>query len=424
MRSAKTIFLLTILLCSMKIYAQDPMAGSFQPLWPVNDSSLHYSITFSGEYTAGSDAISNAFLNAFYTGEYLDSGMKAYEENRLLSSNRFGAYGAYGTTFAWRNNSDTLRWELAVSIRDRNAVYSTFSADAFRLVFEGNRPFIGMTANLDNTKMTYMHWQQLQFEAKYFSPDRRSKAAFGFSLLSGQQLQHMNIREGKIFTASDGTALDISTDATYYASDTGNTGSFSRNGSGTCFNFNFSTILSDSASKFEHHIYFSVQDLGYIRWNTNSLIYNVDTSVHFTGVDATEAFFNDSNLTGLPTSDSLIGQPVRGQVITFLPVGLHVNYILKSSFHWWAGISARFWSNTGALPQTTLFGGWSSKNEKINLVGGASWGGFARLQIPLQLFYSPCKNLAVRAGTTNALGYIIPKSSTGQGAYISVGLAF
>lgn len=424
MRLYPALLFFVLLFSGITLRAQDPMTFAYRPHWPDHFSQQQHAVSFSGEYMAASDALTNSFLNAFYKGEYLDSSMKAKQESYLLPKNRLGAYAGYGFAYTWRNNPDSLKWELTVAVRDRQEMFGAFASDAFRLAFEGNRPFRGTTANLDKSQLTYMHWQQLQFEGKYYTSDHKSEVVLGFSVLSGQQLQEVNIREGKLYTASDGRSIDLTSNATYYASDTSSNKMFNRAGFGTCFNFRFSTMLGDSTSRFHHQLMFSVQDLGSIRWSNRALIYNVDTTVHYNGVDASDVLINHGEVTGLPNSDSLIGQPDEGQIITFLPIGIRARYTLFTPTNWWGGVDLRFWSYSGALPQATLFAGWHSNDEKWSATGGAGWGGFARLQFPVQLTWNACRDFAVTAGTTNLAGYIIPGKTRGQGLYMNLSFAF
>ncbi|MEO5643195.1 MAG: DUF5723 family protein [Bacteroidia bacterium] len=412
-----------VLVCS-SLKAQDPMLYIYRPHWPLQSTGLHHSLAFSGEYTAGSDGLTNSFINGFYKGGFIDADKKAAQESKLHPSNRFGGYASYAMAYTWRMDPDSGNWEFTIAYRDRQSLYGKFSKDAFRMAFEGNRAFKGQTANLDDTKLTYLHWQQLQFEAKFYSPDKKSDATFGFSVLNGQQLQEINIRTGSVYTASDGSAVDVGANAAWFQSDTAHTKTGSKNGSGSCFNFRFNAYLGDSAARYKSQFSFMVQDIGFIRWNANSLVYAVDTNVHYTGVDASSVLINDGNFTGIPDSDSLIGEPSRGQIITFLPLGIRMRYTLISPASWWGGIDARAWSYGDAIPQITLFGGWHNKTLSFNVSGGAAWGGYSRFQFPVQIGWEVCKNFALIAGTTNIVGYIASKKSHGQGLYLNLSLAF
>ncbi|HET6991641.1 MAG TPA: hypothetical protein VFJ43_09975, partial [Bacteroidia bacterium] len=48
--------------------AQDPMLFIYRPHWPQQSNTFHNAISFSGEYNAGSDALTNSFINSFYKG--------------------------------------------------------------------------------------------------------------------------------------------------------------------------------------------------------------------------------------------------------------------------------------------------------------------------------------------------------------------
>jgi hypothetical protein len=424
MKHFPKLFLAFSFLLCIHLEAQDPMVFVYRPHWAERSAGVHNAISFSGEYQAGSDGLTNSFINTFYKGGFIDSSTKAQQEAKLLPMNRLGVYAAYSMAYCWRMDPDSGKWEFMVAYRDRQSVYGKFSSDAFRLAFEGNRAFKGETATLDNTQLTQLHWQQIQFEAKFLSPDHKSDAAFGFSVLNGQQLQEVFVAKASVFTASDGSAIDVNTSAAYYQSDTASRALGSRNGSGSCFNFRFNAYFGDSTTHYKSQLSFMVQDLGFIRWNEHSLVYAVDTNAHYTGVDASDVIINGGSVTGIPNSDSLIGDPQNGQIISFLPLGIRLRYTVFSKASWSGGIDARAWSYSEALPQITLFGGWHTKDFRFNVNGGAAWGGYARLQVPVQIGFEPCKNFALIAGTTNLAGYIAPKKSHGQGLYMNLSFAF
>jgi Family of unknown function (DUF5723) len=425
MRNYFPLFLIGIFcLGSNMLQAQDPSLFAYRPYWPNHASSTQHAISFSGEYMAGSDGISNSFLNHFYKGGHIDSAMKVAELNKMVNSNRLGLYAGYGAAYSWRNNPDSLKWELTLAVRNRQMMHGLYTADAFRLVFEGNRSFLGETANLSGTRFTYMNWMQFQFEGKYYSPDKKSQAVFGISALNGLQYAEMNLLDARIFTASNGTSIDATTKASFTRSDTSKQTGLRSNGGGVCFNFRFNTFIGDSTKKYKQQFFFSMQDLGYIRWKGNTQTYLVDTTIQYSGIDITDALLNPTELGALPSTDTIIGDPVIGDVIAFLPISIRVRYSFISPWKWHAGIDARLWSYADAIPHITLFGGWHTSNFKWNLMGGAAWGGYAQLQFPVQINWNPCKNFGVTVGSWNLAAYILPKHSRGQGAWMNLSFAF
>jgi hypothetical protein len=424
MKLLPKFILASSLLCSAFLKAQDPMLYLYVPHQPNTHSPLHSAITFSGEYTAGSDALTNSFMNSFYEGKFLDSGMINTQAGKLLPSNRIGAYASYSMAYNFRPHADSGKWEFTVAYRDRQVLFGQFTDDAFLIAFKGNRAFKGETANLGNTHLTQMHWQQAQVEAKFNAPDGNSDVTFGYSAINAQQLQEINLHEATIFTASDGSALDVNTQAEYFSSDTNETKTGVRNGSGSAFNFRFNAYFGDTSKHYRSQLSFMVQDLGFIHWNESSLVYSVDTNMHYTGVDASQLIVNGGTITGVPNSDSLIGAPKHGQIITFLPLGVRFRYTVFFPGSMWGGIDARAWSYNESVPLVSIFGGWHSANHKLNIGAGAGVGGYARLQIPLQVSWHPCDNFGITAGSTNITGYIAPKQTHGQGLYMNLTFAF
>ena len=409
------------------LHAQDPMVYVYRPHWPHAKNNFRNSISFSGEYTAGSNGLTNSFINSLYKGDFLDSATKANQENQMHPSNRVGGYASYSVAYTWRNNPDSTKWEFTIAYRDREALSGEFSSDAFKLGFEGNRPFLGKTADLSNTQMTLMHWQQIQFETKYYSEDNRSEIALGVSILNGQQMQGANIRTGSVYTEPSANYIDVNNFfASYYRSDTAKTSFGNRNGAGSSFNFRFSTVLGDSGSPFQHQLSFMVQDIGFITWNDKSQVYNVDTTVHYTGVNASDVVLNGGHVTGLPNSDSLIGKPKSERIYQPLPLGLRFRYSLITPWPVWGGVDIRAWNYSAGntAKQISIFAGWHSNDFRLSMTGGAAYGGFARLQFPLQVAYEISKYFSFTLGTTNLAAYLAPKKSYGQGLYLNLSVAF
>ncbi|HEU4716187.1 MAG TPA: DUF5723 family protein, partial [Bacteroidia bacterium] len=364
------------------------------------------------------------FLNTFYRGGYISHDKIDAGKNHLLPKNHVGIYTGMSAAYTWRNKNDTVRWDFTVAFRDRQAIHGLFTDDAYRLVFDGNEPYAGTTLDLGGTHFTAIHWQQLQLEAKYFYPDGRSEIAFGFSLMNGTSMSEVSIDRGTLFTPTTGTSLDLGLTGSYYASDTASKKYFTNNGFGSCFNFRFSTFLGNPDGRYRHQLSFSVQDLGYMHWNSRSIVYTVDTTMHYTGADVSGAIINHEQVTGFPSADSIFGSKKVAQVITFLPIGIRARYVLLTPTPFWGGVEAKFWSNGDALPMVTIFAGWRNAKNNFNVVSGVSGGGYGKISVPLMLAWSPCRNFRIMAGCDNVAGEIAPKKTHAQGLFTNLSFAF
>lgn len=383
----------------------------------LGGANRHVEIGATGMYQAGSNAITNRFLNTVYTGGYIDTTLKADVEDRLLLHNRVGLDAGYGLYARFHGDSSRIAWFAGA--RERIHADAAFSGDAFRFIMSGNRRFAGKTADLSNFHGRYLHWQELDGGLTLGSRDGGAAMSFGVALLKGQNAAMLDIPRAELFTESTGQYLDLKANFLYRASDTAHTGFSAVNGLGAAFNFVLEAQTSDSAAGFIRSWRFAVLDAGFIRWNDKSAYYHRDTAYHFDGVAVNSlSDLNDSTLDKW-SKDSLIGGAQKRSFTTLLPATAVLEGTAKAFGKWQPGFGIRLRMNANCPPEAYLHLAWRPVS-KVRVGFEAGYGGYSgfRFGLDAQAGY---RGWLVRAGAYNLLAYALPDKTCGQG--ITAGIA-
>lgn len=433
----KTASVLCALLLCVQLTAQDSQASAGLPRLGFERDYM----TVFGSYTAGSTMLSNAFLNSFYRGDFLDAAKKANAAERANPYNHLGVTAEAGYSWRWRTKwkqtpPDTASYdeillyipnrkprrclEHDVTYRERFLLTAGFTPDAFTLAFEGNRPFIGSTAVLDNTQFTSLRWQELHYGIDFWDQAHALNFGVGLSVLNGQQFSQLQMKTGSIYTAPLLNAIDVAANANWAQSDTNQTGWGITNGLGATvslrMHYRWSEVLELDAS---------VTDLGGIRWSDKSLNYRRDSAFSYTGIDISNAVLDPDAVNGLPEADDITGPASNNAVTTWLPAHIvfRVTSIPKPSanqIRW--GWTLQGWMGNKVAPQQTF---WASYQllARVHAQTGLSFGGFSRFQAPFEVAVK-IWHIHVQAGTPNLLAFVLPKHTTGQGLWLSLGYQF
>lgn len=417
-------------------------AASAQQLFPPflfsgteNDSAHTDSSRFEtgvfGSYSASSNAIANEFLQRLYFGGYIDTTMKQHTYDRLQKKNRLGADVDMGAYVHW-SCAKHPAVEGFAAVRDRIHVDAAFSDDLFRFVFSGNRPFAGDTMDFSNTHINSYSWKEVQGGITYrHTADDGSQVSFtgGLSFLAGTSFTQLEVPEGKLYTDSNAQYLDLITDYSLYRSDSAHTGFTAMNGYGGGGDLALQVVAPSESGKADRKILFGVYltDLAFIRWNSNTLHYSKDTTIHFPGYEVNLNDLQDSTI-GHFSSDSFTGTATKRSYTTMLPWTLAAEYgfaykggLEKGSMVTIGGLRMR--NNANAQPDvyvrhSLLFG------SHWRITAEAGFGGYTRFHAGVDVQALLGKNWMLRAGCSNLAGFISPANGGGQGAFAAAAVRF
>lgn len=401
---------------------------SFSSLSEASNDSLKFSTGIYSDIFLNS-TVDNKFTGLLFPSDFLLSGAGKKEyitkefkdqiSGKLTSSNRVGGDVGSGLFFLHTFKRDSAyTWRYFLSLSDRMHLEATFPKDLFDLAFYGNKRFAGDTAFLDNTFINFLRYQQMQ-AGIIISTQKGNRYGLTLGFLKGEQNYSLKINRAHLFTSENGESLDVDFSAEINQTDSSNYGIDAFSGWG---------ISSDFFGEFpiqikEHKSFFRVEanDLGFIKWNKNSLYYNIDTSIHFEGFYFSNILeLNDSVLQSISTDTiqaELQAAPQRKIYYSYLPslMRLSWNWNLEKFF-----LSAGFFHriNSNYKPLTYLkygykFSSWFSAASRV------SYGGYGKIGFGIETKFA-VKNWSLRLGSSNLEGVIFPEEFGGNSVFFSL----
>lgn len=414
---AKIIFLLFIIL-SLQSNAQ--IASIFSDEFPDSSKTR---IGLIADYNVGSNNLTNEFTGKFYNGGFISKELKDEVLSRTKNKNRFGADVNYGVFASFKTDSLFHNKNLSVffSVRDRQHFDVSFSKDLYKVGFYGNSSYAGKTADFNGFSMNLLRYQQIQIGFYSAPSDSVARWGMGLSFLKGEQYSSVNAKTAEFFTSEDGQYINFNTSINVAQSDTSKKGFAAFNGVGASADIYFEAPFKGKFG--DSKILISVSDIGLIRFNQNSLSYSQDSMFHYDGFHVNSIFDLQSSAYADNTSkDSIINSiaPRKKQYISAtLPGILNFSFqtTLSNNFKLTEGVRYVFNANYKMLLYVK---GDFYFSPKFMLSATLSYGGYSTFNYGVGIFANVGKGFIIYAGSHNIEGYIVPKKTTAQGAYISL----
>ncbi len=389
-----------------------------------NNDFLYYtkygrSVSMHGEYDFNSTAIQNGFVNKFITGGYLDSTIKTKALQKTSAANRAGGSYALGVTAFW--GAKGSKYSFITGLKQVEFFNSTFSQDFFAMTFFGNKMFEGKTANIGGTTINHFKFQEVKLGFIWDHIDTTAKVGFSVSYLKGQSLFQINTGTSSVYTAADASEIYLNMHGSFTTGDTSKNkqglGAFNGNGASAEFFADMPYQSKLGMSKF----YVAVNNLGFIRWNENTLNLTMDTNYIYKGITTNNIFLvSDTGIKQL-TKDSLYKKIVHSSMqrkSTNLPTSFFIVHSIKFSNLFTLNNGFRHIFQGNYKPYIFAEGVFNiNKNLSATLHVGV--GGYGNLTCGLNVEYK-LKIWYIRIGSNALQGYVLPKQTMGQGLFFSL----
>ncbi|MBI4930000.1 MAG: hypothetical protein HY841_04495 [Bacteroidetes bacterium] len=377
-------------------------------------------IEFVGEGFLNSNTINNDFIFAFYKGDFIDSLLKESAAEKLLTSNRLGSATKIGLTYSHHPLEGIHKPIFSFSFFDRGHLDMKFSDDLFYTLFYGNKMFEGNTAYLGNFSLDFLRYQQFYFGWNWEGNYNHGSYGFAFSLLSGEQNISIKAPTADLFTANDGTYMDLFLQMEVLQTDTSQKKYFSQNGMGLSTDFYYE--MPYEFWKKHGRITFEVKDLGFIRWNSNSMKYSVDSSYHYNGIDVNDLFNLDSS-SSLLNIDSAIDRNTKfkkDKFISKIPCTFDIHtksyygttIAIEKGIVWWFNTSAKpyFYAKLHFIV---------GRKKTADLAYNIGYGGYGRFYAGIEARIDFAKHYSLHV-IDDYLFSGIAQTSYGMGLYVKL----
>jgi hypothetical protein len=249
------------------------------------------SLRFSGftQILTGSNLITNQMWQQFHKGGYIDKLSLQLIDNSLQKTNLVGGQISAGVSalfpFSPAASSDSVFGLAGFSYHYVEEV--SFSKPLAQIVLHGNLPFEGENVPLAPFEYRLLHYQQILFGICKISRTHRGAFFAGFTggIALGMKHMEINLSDGSLFTAPFGEYINLYTRMDFMRSAPETMKPLSYQGAGPVLNFFYRWTLGSGTS-----FSFSLEQLGFIRWNNRSYSYSRDTTFSFEGIVADNIF--------------------------------------------------------------------------------------------------------------------------------------
>ena len=264
-------------------------------LFTIKISGQNNKVGITSEFNFESNALNLDFINSLLYGGNINEETKvkwinlSQEENKIhtLFQNEF-----YFKRKIKNNN-------LGFKISDVNTLDISFSKDLLKLVLNGNFEYQNQTVIFNQTHIRANRYQKynLQYELNL----NQKSLLLGVSYLKGNHNINLNIYEGSLYTANYGEYIDINYNINGFITDTSNISLFNNNGNGLAVDL----ALQFDYKEYEVNLY--LEDLGFIKWNKNSISLAADSTFTYNGINVDNIFdYNDSIFNNSITNENYI----------------------------------------------------------------------------------------------------------------------
>ena len=419
-----TFFLISLFIC-ISSFGQDttkqktsevtiisPKDIEAKYLWKLPKFNLKF--TLESEAFSNSTAIPASFSNSFLFPRFIDETLKNNAINRLNSKNRFGAFfqSKIGVIFYPDSTWNAQQKAIEIYYKNQNIIGSHFSSDFFKLIFNGNAQFAGQTADVSNSRFSILNFES--FNIGFIKTFKSSGMSVNVGLVRGRTYTDLNIKNGGIFTALNGSQINVDFNGSFEQSSRFSNVFKATPSMGVSFGFEYNIQLPKG-----FNLDFKAEDIGFINWNEKTDLISKDTSFVFNGLNINDIIDSDKDLAFIGDSllDNLRGPEIKGSNMMALPAFFQTRISKYFSNNWSASFSLNYRYFTGYSLLKKIEIGKRFKKDRYILLSLAQ-GGFGNFQTGLQFVLINCQRHFLKIGTVANEGFISKKMS-GNGIMIN-----
>ena len=392
-----------------------------QPLFCQNNT-----VGIKSEVNFESNALNFDFINSLLYGGTINEETKKNWINLSKQENKIHTIFKNDFFFKRKLKNNTLNFLIS----DINKINIVFNKDLLHLALNGNFDYQDQTLNFDNTHIRAERYQKYNLQYEFNSKEKL--ILIGLSYLKGNHNINLNINHGSIYTALYGEYLDINYDISGYITDTSNFNLFQNNGNGVALDF----AIKFYAGK--NKINFYINDLGFIKWNTNSINFATDSTFSFIGIDIDNIYnFNDSIFNNIIDDQYYINnQKISYKSYVSANIGLNIktNSSIKKFNHFIFGLQSKWqpYIYKKEKLSTLLSNGFIQSNykplfyissemghKKIKLLPRLSYGGYSE-DLNLELAIKIESKISLILGTKHLEDLIRSEGSKSFSLFLNI----
>ncbi len=376
-------------------------------------------ISVKAEFDVASNNINAEMVNKLFFGGYIDKTIKDKALNNALGYNRAGAYFNYDIHAFFGKNK---KYSFFVAAKQQYLVNATYTRDLFYLAFYGNKPLAGSVANLSNSNVNTITFNEFKIGILFKGVDSTAKIGISLSAIQGNRLLYFQTgKNSSLFTSSSYDEIILNSNFNVTISDTSQKKWYQLNGIGAATDIYFETPYKSKIGT-KSVLTVNINNLGFIHWLRNNVKYTTDSTLRFDGyhinsiLDLKDSTFNKLN------SDSTfkkITHARKGEFNINLPTNLIlINKIYFGDMKFSLNTGFRYIFNANYKPYVFVEPAYKI-NQHFEATYHMGYGGYSKLNFGIALSYQTSQ-WHFYAGSNNIQGWLFPKIAFGQGFFFMI----
>ncbi len=358
----------------------------------------------------GSSDLTTEFLKAIYFDGFIEHDIKQNAFDKLEKHDNIAGLQSL-SSFQFIFPTIDSNWSWSAEIGGGRFSELSFSRSAFDLAFFGNGQSIGKEYPFE---IHYRNFFYQFFQGGIHYHNGRHLAGFAVGPVSGSYLLDMGIHDASIFTATDGSYIDLHGEISMRWSDTTEKHDLWR-GTGIALDAWYGMQTKDQ------RFYVKLDNFGYINFRNNNIKASTDSvwrheGVQFDIFDNKEVGFTineDSlkNITGLTRS---------GDYMLMLPASIELAFEQGFQRHrFMLGIYGKYSLYSLGRPQIHVMPGWRFSSP-VKAFMNFSLGGYSGFRTGLHLRAALGRGFGIRLGSHSLAGIWMDNNTAAFDFYITL----
>lgn len=381
-----------------------------------------YSFAPFADFYTGSNCFTVKFTENFFGHGFISDEVKNDASSKLRNKNTIGI--DFSTGALYMQKAEKLFGPggyLLAGAQYNFEESSRFTRDLFHLTFYGNYDLQGQTADFSGSKfsLTSLLEYKLGFMKVYDQHYNTFQYGITAGLVQGLSGVDMKIKHGSLFTATDGTYLNLDYNFDLYTS--GKNRPDLSKFTGTGFTFDIFGQMDLPEWGLRGSVF--LNDLGAVFWDQNPTRITADTAFIFEGIAIDDLFTATDQAVGGET-DSLFnllhvekGTKVFSQA---LPTRLNASITKSQTDGWYGTLGVQYLINTPYVPLIWAEAGKTFPPLKLTTSLNVHAGGYGNFNLGLEVMKQFGNFLQVKLGSNSLLGVFAPYIFTGAAGYVVI----
>ncbi len=414
------IFSILILILLIKFsFSQIGFYYPYFPYEPDESTEWKWQVSAFANEASNSNAFTNEFFNTANKSKFLDKELintQIENMNDYILAGQIRNIGVGAKINSKKNKGNKY---LYLGIEHRRYLDIYLDDDLIELLLLGNKPFAGETLKATDSKYYSIYFNQLKggMGYRFGTSEAIRHLTWNLALNIGQNYDYIEVQNSTLYTDPDGDFLDVTASANTKLSDTVWAEVYQMNGLGLSADVEYSYTKPG-----DFHFDLNLKNLGFIFWNGDTFIGEIDTSFVFDGVGVDTTSSQNDNLPDDYSYKSLrrilFKDPESSSFTTGLPVSLRFSagkYFASNQFY--AGLNGTYYPFLNAKFMFEFFATWNYKN-KLYLTPVVLYSSYAKVNYGLCLGVNIHKKVRIHVGSGYLNSMFNKNELLGKGGFV------